>query len=190
MSRETANPTSPPERTPRSNLPSARKTANIIAVITASAPARNRVSFFTAGSSSNIANPQDNNYPILYHNKARRSILRGKKTGSPRSFAARRKKICSKKIFSKIIRNSVSAVRIIYGCREVTRKIKDGSSYILSYGGNSDACKNVCTHELGHAVGFFGHSSSSSAVMYYASHDGFTLKTAEKAHLQQIYNNN
>ncbi len=69
-------------------------------------------------------------------------------------------------------------------------KMDTATIYILSNGSSSDRYKNVCTHELGHAVGFFGHSSSSSAVMYYASHDGYTLTTAEKAHLQQIYDNN
>lgn len=54
-------------------------------------------------------------------------------------------------------------------------------------GKTSDNYINTCTHELGHSLGFFGHTSSSSAIMYAFGHSGVTLKTAEINHLKQVY---
>ena len=46
---------------------------------------------------------------------------------------------------------------------------------------------NACTHELGHALGFFGHTSSSTAIMYSHGHSGVTLARSEINHLAQVY---
>lgn len=48
---------------------------------------------------------------------------------------------------------------------------------------------NTCIHEFGHAMGFFGHASSESAVMYYATNGATQLESLEKNHLLQIYGN-
>ena len=64
---------------------------------------------------------------------------------------------------------------------EATICIKDDS------GQTTDEYINTCTHELGHALGFFGHASSSSAVMYAFGHSGHTLQTAEINHMAQVY---
>jgi len=54
-----------------------------------------------------------------------------------------------------------------------------------------DHYNNVATHELGHALGWMGHSSTKGHVMYVRNlTDGYStaLKTAEIKHLQQAYN--
>ena len=46
---------------------------------------------------------------------------------------------------------------------------------------------NVSTHELGHALGWRGHSSYSSDVMYTYGNGVTTLQTRDILHLKQIY---
>ena len=47
--------------------------------------------------------------------------------------------------------------------------------------------KKTTIHEIGHALGWMGHSSNSSNVMYQGSTTETTLTTADKRHLQQVY---
>jgi predicted Zn-dependent protease len=51
----------------------------------------------------------------------------------------------------------------------------------------TDEDRNTCVHEFGHALGFFGHTASSSTVMYPFGHSGYELQTSEKNHLKQVY---
>ena len=51
-------------------------------------------------------------------------------------------------------------------------------------GKTADEDRNTCVHEFGHALGFFGHTSSSSTVMYPYGHSGYELQTSEKNHLK------
>ncbi len=60
--------------------------------------------------------------------------------------------------------------------------------YIASVGNNLSTQKEIVVHEYGHALGYLGHSSTSSDVMYPTCHSSFTLKDADKKHLQQFYN--
>jgi len=53
-----------------------------------------------------------------------------------------------------------------------------------------DRFKNIATHELGHALGWFGHSNTKGDIMYVKNLDDGTptaLVTAEKNHLRQAY---
>jgi predicted Zn-dependent protease len=46
---------------------------------------------------------------------------------------------------------------------------------------------NVATHELGHALGWMGHTPNSSAVMYHTESSVITLTNIDKNHLSQVY---
>lgn len=46
---------------------------------------------------------------------------------------------------------------------------------------------NVATHELGHALGWMGHTPNSSAVMYHTQSSVETLTAIDKNHLSQVY---
>lgn len=48
-------------------------------------------------------------------------------------------------------------------------------------------CKNIATHELGHALGWIGHITTSGYVMYTSESNTYTLKTEDKRHLAQVY---
>ena len=54
-------------------------------------------------------------------------------------------------------------------------------------GSTADEYKKTCVHEFGHALGFFGHASSTSAVMYHKGHSNYQLQGLEKNHLMQVY---
>lgn len=47
--------------------------------------------------------------------------------------------------------------------------------------------EKTVTHEMGHGLGWFGHSTSSSDVMYSSSSSVNTLTSRDKNHLTQIY---
>lgn len=47
--------------------------------------------------------------------------------------------------------------------------------------------KKTVVHEFGHALGYIGHSPTTTDVMYSTAHTQYTLSTNEKNHLAQIY---
>ena len=57
--------------------------------------------------------------------------------------------------------------------------------YSSSWGVNEYTC--VATHELGHALGWLGHSFYPGDIMWESFNGVTTLQTAEKLHLSQIY---
>lgn len=52
---------------------------------------------------------------------------------------------------------------------------------------SSNEYKETCTHEMGHALGWSGHSGNSSDIMYAYGSSITTLTTNEKNHLSQVY---
>ncbi len=72
----------------------------------------------------------------------------------------------------KLIRNTHATVYIIHD----TSNIRPES-----------LIKKTVTHEFGHALGYIGHSPTSTDVMYAYAHDDYQLKTAEINHLRQVY---
>ncbi|UFJ39758.1 hypothetical protein LOK74_17105 [Brevibacillus humidisoli] len=60
--------------------------------------------------------------------------------------------------------------------------------YIVYKSGRSDSgFKKTSTHELGHALGWRGHSSRSSDVMYGSASEVTQLTSRDKNHLLQVY---
>ena len=60
--------------------------------------------------------------------------------------------------------------------------------YIVQKSGKTDnGYKNTTTHELGHAFGWYGHTSYSSDVMYAYATEITILTSRDKNHLMQIY---
>ena len=48
--------------------------------------------------------------------------------------------------------------------------------------------QNIFTHEMGHALGFMGHTGSTSSVMYHSVSEISSLTISDKSELQQVYN--
>ncbi len=58
---------------------------------------------------------------------------------------------------------------------------------VLRNGGIEAEYLKTMAHEVGHSLGWFGHSSNSSDVMYYYTTSNKFLTTRDKQHLRQIY---
>ena len=59
--------------------------------------------------------------------------------------------------------------------------------YIINKGLGIDAQKKTFTHEVGHALGWFGHSAGNTDVMYAYGSQYLYLTMRDKNHLCQIY---
>lgn len=60
--------------------------------------------------------------------------------------------------------------------------------YVLDIDGRTaNQTKKTTIHEFGHALGWFGHSSNNSDVMWQGTSTVTTVTTRDKAHLSQIY---
>lgn len=59
--------------------------------------------------------------------------------------------------------------------------------FIVDKDHTADEYKNTCTHELGHALGWFGHSNNNSDIMYAYGNSVTSLTTRDKNHISQVY---
>lgn len=59
--------------------------------------------------------------------------------------------------------------------------------YIPDFGLSKTAQENVLIHELGHALGYAGHSENNADVMFKDANGSTTLSANETNHLKQIY---
>ena len=59
--------------------------------------------------------------------------------------------------------------------------------FIRDFGSNTTKYNSVCAHEIGHALGWKGHSSNSSDIMYSSYQGVTTLTDRDKYHLKQVY---
>lgn len=75
-----------------------------------------------------------------------------------------------------------------YGTTSKTgRKISKAVGCVVDKGRTSDQYKKTATHEFAHALGWAGHSSESTDIMYATSSSITTLTTRDKRHLTQVY---
>jgi len=59
--------------------------------------------------------------------------------------------------------------------------------YLISRGYGESQEKMIATHELGHSLGYKGHSTTATDVMYESVHSNYQLSSSEIAHLLQCY---
>lgn len=60
--------------------------------------------------------------------------------------------------------------------------VAQSANYLATY-------KNVVTHEMGHTLGWYGHSSNSTDLMYeHSNYTNTTVKERDKMHVKQVYN--
>lgn len=71
--------------------------------------------------------------------------------------------------------------------RKLYGKMTSATVYILSRTASSNSVTNVCLHELGHALGYIGHTNS-SGIMYYQPSEIIELTRNDLNHLSQVYN--
>lgn len=76
------------------------------------------------------------------------------------------------------------------GVTKKVYKISSGSkmAIVKRSDGTLAKYKNTATHEMGHLLGWVGHSSKSTDIMYAQENGITTLTTRDKNHIKQIYN--
>lgn len=67
------------------------------------------------------------------------------------------------------------------------RKTSKATGCVVDKGRTTDQYKKTATHELGHALGWAGHSDTSTDIMYGSGSSVTELTTRDKRHLTQVY---
>ena len=65
--------------------------------------------------------------------------------------------------------------------------ISNAIGYIVDKNHTTDEYKNTCTHELGHALGWYGHTTNPVDIMYSYGSSVTTLSYRDTYHLAQVY---
>ncbi len=75
--------------------------------------------------------------------------------------------------------------------------VNDVTNHVLSHSGqgrmftieraNADEVRMIATHELGHSLGYWGHSTDNQEIMWPFVSTNVTLRANEIRHLRQIY---
>lgn len=77
-----------------------------------------------------------------------------------------------------------------YGNTSKTGRLMSSAvGYIIDNGRTTDEYEKTCAHEIGHALGWAGHSSNSSDIMYSYGSSVTSLTTRDSEHLSQVYSN-
>ena len=77
---------------------------------------------------------------------------------------------------------------VAQGVYKTGKRYTSSKVYIVyKYGKSGNGYKKTTTHELGHALGWSGHSDSSADIMYSSASEVTTLTTTDKRHLKQVY---
>lgn len=83
--------------------------------------------------------------------------------------------------------NTPEQVITVRGVSRGVHRFFDQSRIFTVERPNADEVLMVAIHELGHALGYWGHSSSSHDVMWQWVSTNTTLQTNERRHMRQIY---
>jgi len=67
------------------------------------------------------------------------------------------------------------------------KSVNSQTIYIVNRGNSLNRVKNVFTHELGHSLGWIGHSVNSDDIMYSYSSLVTALTNRDKRHINQFY---
>ncbi|MBQ8340665.1 MAG: RICIN domain-containing protein, partial [Clostridia bacterium] len=84
--------------------------------------------------------------------------------------------------------DSSFAVNVKWGAtNKTTKKLTNARVYLVDRNLTANQQKNIATHEIGHALGYYGHSMRTADVMHANNKSEYTLTDREIAHLLQVY---
>lgn len=76
----------------------------------------------------------------------------------------------------------------VYGNRTKTiYRMYETNTVVVDRGNSAAELRKTCTHEMGHALGWFGHSMDSNDIMWRSGSQQQNLQNADMNHLKQVY---